>query len=443
MLNRNLFRENPDVVRDALKARRQADRLADVDRMIELDERARALTARVDELRSESKSASKAIGQAIQQAKAAGEDAEAASAAAKEQVRALKEELESSEKELAEVDGERERLERTFPNLLHESVPAGDSEDDNTLQHVWGEAPEIAEPKAHDELGEALGILDFKRAAKVSGARFTFVVGEGARLEHALVRFMRDLHSEAGDTEILPPYLVGGGALFGTGQLPKFEKDLFKTWREKEGEDEPQGEPLYLVPTAEVPVTNYHADEILEAADLPRRYFAYSPCFRSEAGSYGKDTRGYIRQHQFQKVEMVRFCAPEDSLDELEKMTDRAEEVLRRLGLHHRRVTLCSADTGFGSWKTHDVEVWLPSQGTFREISSCSTCGDFQARRARIRYRPEPGAKPKFVHTLNGSGLAVGRTLVAILENGQRPDGGIDIPEALRPYFGAAEIAPR
>jgi seryl-tRNA synthetase len=285
-------------------------------------------------------------------------------------------------------------------------------------------------------LGEALGILDFKRAAKVSGARFTFLVGDGARLEHALVRFMRDLHAEHGDLELLPPYLVGPEALRGTGQLPKFKQDLFEVPREG-------AEELYLVPTAEVPVTNYHADEILEAADLPLRYFAFSPCFRSEAGSYGKDVRGYIRQHQFQKVEMVRFCAPEDSLDELDLMTDRAEEVLRRLGLHHRVVTLCSADTGFGAWKTHDVEVWLPSQGAFREISSCSTCGDFQARRARIRYRPEPGAKPRFVHTLNGSGLAVGRTLVALLEQGQRPDGGVDLPEAIRPYFGADEIAPR
>ena len=436
MLNRHLLRERPELVREALRARRQEGRLPDLARACELDSRARALTARVDELRFESKSASKAIGQAIQQARAAGREAADAGSEAKARVHALKLELEAREEELQGVEAERLALELSFPNLLHESVPVGESEADNVVLRSWGEAPRIAEPKAHDELGEALGIFDFKRAAKVSGARFTFLVGDGARLEHALVRFMRDLHAEAGDIELLPPFLVGGAALVGTGQLPKFEQDLFKVPREA-------AEPLYLVPTAEVPVTNYHADEVLEAADLPLRYFAYSPCFRSEAGSYGKDTRGYIRQHQFQKVEMVRFCAPEDSLDELEKMTERAQDVLRRLELHHRVVTLCSADTGFAAFKTHDLEVWLPSQGAFREISSCSTCGDFQARRARIRYRPEPGAKPSFLHTLNGSGLAVGRTLVALLENGQRPDGSVALPEVLHPYFGAEELRAR
>ena len=428
MLNRNLFREAPDVVRASLARRGAgAQGLADVDRFIALDERVRALTARVEEGRHAIKKASQAIGEALK----AGGDADAA----REGVRRTKQELEEAEAGLKDASSERDALELVFPNLLDPAVPDGASEADNVVLRTWGEPPRLGfAPRAHDELGEALGLLDFQRGAKVSGARFTFLRGAGARLEHALIRFMRAIHEAAGDTEIFPPLLVNRESLTGTGQLPKFEADLFKVQSDPE---------LFLIPTAEVPVTNLHRDEILDAEDLPLRYFAYSPCFRSEAGSYGKDVRGYIRQHHFNKVELVRFATPEQSAGELEAMTDRAEEVLRRLGLHHRVVRLCSADTGFGASMTNDVEVWLPSQGAFREISSCSSCGDFQARRARIRYRPEPGAKPALVHTLNGSGLAVGRTLVAVLEQCQRADGGVTIPEALAPYFGASEIPPR
>lgn len=424
MLHRSLLRDQPDVVRENLRRRGEADRTDDVDRFRELDAAARQLQARCDELRRDVKEASKAIGATIQ----AGGDADAARARA----RALGDELKAAEVRLRESEEGRDALELTFANVLDPSVPTGASEADNPVERTWGQVPAFGfEPRAHDDLGESLGILDFERGAKVAGARFTVLRGAGARLEHALIRFMRDLHAEAGDVEVFPPLLVNAQALAGTGQLPKFEEDLFRVVADP---------PLYLIPTAEVPVTNLHADEILEAAELPLRYFAYSPCFRSEAGSYGKDVRGYIRQHHFNKVEMVRITTPEQSADELALMTDRAEEALRRLGLHHRVVTLCSADTGFAAAKTHDVEVWLPSQDAYREISSCSNCSDFQARRARIRFRPEPGAKPVTCHTLNGSGLAVGRTLVAILEQYQREDGGIDIPAALVPYFGADEI---
>jgi seryl-tRNA synthetase len=437
MLNRNLFREAPDVVRASLR-RRGADaaRLADVDRFIDLDERVRALTVRLEEGRHEIKKASQAIGEALKAGKTGSVGGAFGDAdAARERVRRVKQELEAAEAELAGAAAERDELELGFPNLLDPAVPPGASEADNVVLRTWGEPPRLGfPPRAHDDLGEALGLLDFERGAKVSGARFTFLRGAGARLEHALIRFMREIHQAAGDAEVFPPLLVSRETLTGTGQLPKFEADLFKVQSDPE---------LFLIPTAEVPVTNLHRDEILEAAQLPLRYFAYSPCFRSEAGSYGKDVRGYIRQHHFNKVELVRFATPEQSAAELEEMTDRAEEVLRRLGLHHRVVRLCAADTGFGAAVTNDVEVWLPSQGAFREISSCSSCADFQARRARIRYRPEQGARPAFVHTLNGSGLAVGRTLVAILEQCQRADGGVAIPGALAPYFGASEIPPR
>jgi seryl-tRNA synthetase len=288
------------------------------------------------------------------------------------------------------------------------------------------------QPRDHGELGSALGILDFERAARVSGARFAVYWGAGARLERALAQFMLDLHTrERGYREVLPPYLVMPEALWGTGQLPKFEADLFKT---QAGE-----RALYLIPTAEVPVTNLHRGELLDGAALPIHYVAYTPCFRSEAGSYGKDVRGLIRQHQFHKVELVKLVRPEHSMDALEGMVSDAEEVLKRLGLAYRVMLLSSGDMGFQAAKTYDIEVWLPGQGSYREISSCSNCGDFQARRADLRYRPEPGAKPRFVHTLNGSGLAVGRTLVAVLENYQQADGSVLIPEALRPYLGGQE----
>jgi seryl-tRNA synthetase len=341
-----------------------------------------------------------------------------------EKVAALKAELETTESSLAE-------LMHQLPNLPHESVPHGKGDSDNRVEREWGGRPEFDfEPQAHWDLGVRLGILDFERAAKIAGARFAVMFGDGARLERALIQFMLDLHGrEHGYTEVLPPFLLNREALFGTGQLPKFEEDLFKV--------EPFG--YYLLPTAEVPVTNLHAGEILELEQLPLAYCAHTPCFRSEAGSYGQDVRGLIRQHQFNKVELVRFSSPEDSWEQLELLTSHAEEVLKRLELPYRVVTLCTGDLGFGSAKTYDLEVWLPAQGVYREISSCSNFTDFQARRARIRYRPAPKSKPRLVHTLNGSALAVGRTVVAILENGQQRDGSIVIPEALRPYLGGQE----
>ena len=424
MLDRKLFRDDPEAVRENLRRRGAPDRVAEVDRVVALDERARALSTRGDEIRHRIKQASADIGKAMK----AGSDAQAL----KDEVSSLKTEMESAGPGTEAAEAERSALELAFENILLPQVETGARSEDNVVIRTWGEpAMPSFEPVAHDDLGERLGILDFARAAKVSGARFTFLVGSGARLEHALIRFMREIHQEAGDTEMAPPLIVSDQALYGTAQLPKFKADQFRVSHERE---------MYLIPTSEVPVTNFHAGEILEAADLPKRYFAYSPCFRSEAGSYGKDVRGYIRQHHFNKVEMVRITTPDQSLAELEAMTDRAEEILRRLGLAHRVVRLCSADTGFASAMTYDIEVWLPSQRAYREISSCSTCTDFQARRAKIRFRREPGAKPELCHTLNGSGLAVGRTLVAILEQCQREDGSVAIPEALRPYFGGDEI---
>jgi seryl-tRNA synthetase len=320
----------------------------------------------------------------------------------------------------------------TLPNLPHDSVPVGADESANEEIRRWGVKPEFDfEPKDHVDLGTALGILDLDRAAKIAAARFAILNGDGARLERALVSFMLDTHTRQHEyRETLPPFIVNRSALFGTGQLPKFEEDLFKLNDERE---------LYLVPTAEVPVTNYHREEILEAAHLPMRWVAYTPCFRSEAGSYGRDTRGLIRQHQFEKVELVKYALPENSYDELESLTRDAETILQKLGLHYRTVALSTGDIGFGSAKTYDIEVWLPSQNTFREISSCSNYEAFQARRAQIRFRRAGGAKPEFVHTLNGSGLAIGRTWIAILENYQQADGSIVIPEVLRPYMGGLE----
>jgi seryl-tRNA synthetase len=314
-------------------------------------------------------------------------------------------------------------------------VPTGSSEQDNVVARTWGEKPNLPfTPRQHFEIGEKLGMLDFERAAKVSGSRFTFYKAALARLERALVTFMIDVHTQKGYTELLPPYLVLRETMMGTGQLPKFEDDAFKT----------SGEPeRFLIPTAEVPVTNYHSDEILEGAQLPLKYCAFSPCFRAEAGAAGRDTRGLIRQHQFHKVELVKFATPETSLSELDAMTDDACDILRRLGLHHRVMLLCTGDMGFSARKTFDIEVWLPGQGAYREISSCSDCGDFQARRAKIRYRAQKGDKPQLLHTLNGSGLAVGRTSIAILENYQREDGSVAIPDALVPYMGGLkEIRP-
>jgi len=344
------------------------------------------------------------------------------------ELRALSQEIKDQEKQLAVVEERLSAVLLTVPNLPDASVPVGTSEADNVVVRTWGEAPRFPfTPKQHFEIGEKLGLLDFERAAKVAGSRFAFYRGDLARLERALVAFMVDVHTSRGYSELLPPYLVTRATMTVTGQLPKFEEDAFKT----AGPDE-----RFLIPTAEVPVTNYHADEILEGERLPIHYCAYSPCFRAEAGSAGKDTRGLIRQHQFHKVELVKFARPEQSMEALEGMLDDATEVLRRLGLHHRVVLLCTADLGFASAKTYDVEVWLPGQGTFREISSCSNCTDFQARRGKIRFRPAQGEKPQLCHTLNGSGLAVGRTLVALLENCQREDGNVRLPDVLGPYMG-------
>ncbi len=355
----------------------------------------------------------------------------------REQLKAASGEVKELEKQLGEVEAAIQKALAVVPNLPDPGVPVG-TEESNPVRKVWGEKPSFAfEPKAHWDLGVALGILDFERAAKISGARFTVMVGAAARLERALISFMLDLHTrEHGYTEVLPPFLVKDTALYGTGQLPKFEADLFKTSK-KEGD---VSSDLYLIPTAEVPVTNLHADEILEAAALPIAYAAYTPCFRSEAGSHGKDVRGLIRQHQFDKVELVRITIPETSADQHELLTRSAETVLEKLGLHYRRVELCTGDLGFSAQKTYDLEVWLPGQSLYREISSCSNFGDFQARRAQIRYRPEPKAKPRLAHTLNGSALAVGRTVVAILEQYQQADGTIVVPEVLRAFMGCDRI---
>lgn len=343
-------------------------------------------------------------------------------------LRALSQEIKDQEKQRTALEERLSAVLLTLPNLPDASVPVGASAEDNVVVRTWGEPPRFPfTPRQHFEIGEKLGLLDFERAAKVSGSRFVFYRGDLARLERALATFMVDVHTSRGYTELLPPYLVTREAMTVTGQLPKFEEDAFKT----AGPDE-----RFLIPTAEVPVTNYHADEILDGERLPIRYCAYSPCFRAEAGSAGKDTRGLIRQHQFHKVELVKLTRPDQSMDALEQMVNDATEVLRRLGLHHRVVLLCTGDTGFASAKTYDLEVWLPGQGTYREISSCSNCSDFQARRGKIRFRPARGEKPQLCHTLNGSGLAVGRTLVALLENGQREDGSVRLPDILAPYMG-------
>ena len=415
-----LIRNDPDAVARAL-ARRGGD--WDLPGLLEIDARRRDLTHQVESRVADVRKRSKQIGE-LKRNKASDEEVEAFLA----ENQRLTAEAKSMEGELKELEQKQNDILLELPNAPHETTPEGRSAEDNALVRVRGEKPAFDfEPKAHDELGEALEILDMKRAAKIAGARFALYRGAGARLERALINFMLDLHTnEHGYTEWLPPFMVNPEAMTGTGQLPKFEEDLFRVDDGK----------YYLIPTAEVPVTNIHRDEILSGEDLPLKYTAYTPCFRSEAGSYGQDTRGLIRQHQFNKVELVKFSRPETSYEELETLTADAEEVLKRLGLHYRVVTLCAGDLGFSAAKTYDIEVWVPSQNTYREISSCSNFEDFQARRAGIRYRPGAGARPEFLHTLNGSGLAVGRTLVAILENFQREDGSVAIPEALRPYMG-------
>ncbi|MGK3988149.1 serine--tRNA ligase [Sorangium sp. So ce136] len=359
----------------------------------------------------------------------------------RDELKALSARIKEAEQVVSELEKRMTELLSGVPNVPDPSVPDGAGEEGNVVVRTWGEKPSFSfTPKNHWDIGTALGLLDFERAAKLSGARFTVLMGAAARLERALITFMLDLHTrEQGYLEVLPPFLVKDSALFGTGQLPKFADDLFKTQKS----DPDRAYDLYLIPTAEVPVTNLHADEILDGASLPIAYTAYTPCFRSEAGSHGRDVRGLIRQHQFDKVELVRLSAPEDSPRQHEMLTAHAEEVLKRLGLHYRVSALCAGDLGFGVQKTYDLEVWLPGQGVYREISSCSNFGDFQARRAQIRYRPEPKAKPRLVHTLNGSALAVGRTVIAILEQYQQADGTVVVPEPLRAFMGCEVLRGR
>ena len=421
MLARELLRQDPDRVRAALLARGGDPDL--VARWQALDEQRRSIIGAVEEKKRERNAASQRIGEL----KRKGEGADDAIAA----VSSLKAEIEAEETKLAAVEGDLRALELELPNLPHETVPVGADESANRVERVVGEPPRFDfQPQAHWDLGPRLGILDFERGAKLAGARFTAYFGAGARLERALIALMLDLHTnEHGYREVLPPFLVRGEALEGTGQLPKFGPDLFKI----------EGHDLYLVPTAEVPLTNLHRDEVLDEEVLPLRYTAYTPCFRAEAGSHGRDVRGLIRQHQFNKVELVQLTTPAQSYAALEELTGHAERVLQVLGLPYRVVSLSTGDLGFGSAKTYDVEVWLPGQDAYREISSCSNCEDFQARRANLRYRPEAGGKPALLHTLNGSGLAVGRTLIAVLENYQQADGSILLPPALRPYMGGLE----
>lgn len=424
MLDLNFVRENLDKVRAALVARNFPT--TGLDDFAEADTERRRIIAESDRLNAERNSASREIGALMKEGKR--EEAEGRRQAVGE----LKERIAELDKARGHAETRMSELLSTLPNVPHESVPVGADESANVEVRRWGAPPAFDfEPKDHVDLGTSLGILDLERASKIAAARFAILNGAGARLERALVNFMLELHTrEHGYTETLPPFIVNRKALFGTGQLPKFEEDLFRLDDERD---------LFLIPTAEVPVTNYHSEEILDAAQLPMKWAAYTPCFRSEAGSYGRDTRGVIRQHQFEKVELVKYALPENSYEELESLTRNAETVLQRLGLHYRVVALSTGDIGFGSAKTYDIEVWLPSQKTFREISSCSNYEAFQARRAQIRFRRAGGAKPEYVHTLNGSGLAIGRTWIAILENYQQADGSIIIPEALRPYMNGME----
>jgi len=424
MLDPALIRDHFEDVRARLETRGAGTREA-VERLAALDKERRAALPTLENLKRDRNQA----GEQIAKAKRAGDDASALLEANK----ARAEEIKRLDAALETIESERQALLMRLPNVPHASVPAGKSAEDNQEVRRHGEPPVFDfEPKPHWDIGAALGILDFERAARMSGARFAVLMGAGARLARALIDFMLDLHTrEHGYTEIEPPFLVNTAALTGTGNLPKFEQDLFKIGGEWD---------LYLIPTAEVPLTNLHREEILDGRTLPIRYTAYTPCFRSEAGSYGADVRGLIRQHQFDKVELVKFTTPSQSYDELEALTANAEEVLKRLGLAYRTMLLCTGDMGFASAKTYDIEVWLPSQKTYREISSCSNTEAFQARRANIRFRPDGSGKSEHAHTLNGSGLAIGRTLIAVLENYQQADGSVVIPEALRPYMRGLDV---
>ena len=421
MLDIKFIRDNSDIVERMLEQRGYD---LDLQTILSLDHQRREAIQEVESLKHERK----VVSDQIAQMKKQGEDASQTISRMRQTSQRIKE----LDGKLGEVEDEIRRALLLIPNVPHESVPVGKDENDNPVVKRWGEITQFSfTPKPHWELGVSLGILDFERAAKIAGARFTLYWGLGAQLERALINFMLDLHTtKQGYVEVLPPFVVNSAAMIGTGQLPKFKEDLFKL----------EDWDYYLVPTAEVPVTNIFMNEILEEEDLPLSYTAYTPCFRSEAGSYGKDTRGLIRQHQFNKVEMVKFTTPEQSYDELESLLLDAEEVLQKLELPYQVVTLCTGDLGFSAAKTYDIEVWIPGQQAFREISSCSNFGDFQARRANIRYRPKDKKKIAYPYTLNGSGLAVGRTLVAIMENWQQEDGSVVIPPALRTYMGGVDI---
>ena len=423
MLARDFVRENIEFIKDMLASRNMAGSV-DLDAFVQLDAERKRIVAEVEGLRNRRNTASEEIAK-LKKAKQDASDLTTL-------MRQVGETIKEHEVKLEEVDRDLRAIELTLPNIPHASVPRGKDEHSNLVVRTVGEPKAFPfEPKSHADLGIDLGILDFERASKITGSRFSVVRGAGARLERALINFMLDLHRAKGYEEILPPFMVNSASATGTGQLPKFAEDLFKL----------EGWDYYMVPTAEVPVTNLFRNETLPGDRLPVKFCAYTPCFRSEAGSWGKDTRGLIRQHQFNKVELVKFAHPDRSFDELEELTADAEEVLQRLGLPFRVVALCTGDIGFGAAKCYDIEVWLPSQKTYREISSCSNYMDFQARRAGIRFKQAGMGKSDFVHTLNGSGLAVGRTMVAILENCQREDGSIALPEAIVPYMdGATEI---
>jgi seryl-tRNA synthetase len=428
MLDLNFVRENLPVVEEKLR-QRGMDPAAVLRDFSEVDTQRRQAITEAETSKAQRNKASEEIAKL----KKSGQDATAAMAQTKD----LREKIQTLEKTAADLDARLRDILAGIPNLPHASVPVGHSAEENVEVRRWGTPPKFDfPPKPHWDLGAELGILDLERAVKLTGARFAVYWDLGAKLERALMNFMLDLHTrEHGYTEVLPPYLVNSESMYGTGQLPKFAADLFRV---------PHGEKdLWLIPTAEVPVTNLYRDEVLDQARLPISLTAYTPCFRSEAGSYGKDVRGIIRQHQFQKVELVKFTRPENSYEEHEKLTRNAEEVLEKLGLHYRTMALCTGDVGPSSAKTYDIEVWLPGQQLFREISSCSNFEAYQARRANIRYRPEGKNKTEFVHTLNGSGLAIGRTWVAIVENYQQADGSVVIPEVLRSYIGAERITPK
>jgi len=420
MLEAKYIREHSQVVKERLGSR---DQPVNLDKFVSVDEERRRAIQEWERLRAYQKK----VSDEVSQKKRKGENASDLIA----EMKKVSQELKDLDMVVEEKGKALQEILLYIPNLPHSSVPKGTDSSENVEIKQWGEIPKFDfEPKPHWDIGEQLGILDFESAAKITGARFTLYWDLGARLERALINFMLDLHTrEHGYREVLPPFMVNRTTMTGTGQLPKFEEELFKV----------EGIDYFLIPTAEVPVTNIHQDEVLEEKDLPLYYTAYTPCFRKEAGSYGKDTRGLIRQHQFNKVELVKFAKPENSYDELERLLLDAEEVLKRLELPYRVVNLCTGDLGFSASKTYDIEVWLPGQNTFKEISSCSNFEDFQARRAKIRYRISGKSKTDYVHTLNGSGLAVGRTLVAILENFQQADGSVIIPEVLRPYMDGVE----